>query len=213
MKKILSISLCLFFINFLSCSGFNIKKSVSDKPALNKLKKSGIVIRVWENSSVKSSEIKENLEYWIAGCSKINNFVFIKDGSPELLSYSSEHDKFFQRDTGKSFLTDKSAGIFRIYQNKHRQELADFISSNALDSIIFYEADGFFSPELQFININSTVIISDSNFNLIYMDSSTNDENVDEWDKDALKKLLLDKISERFIYSMESLNYLEKITN
>lgn len=210
MKKILYIILCVFAANLFACSSFGIKKSVSDGSALDRLKKSGVIIRVWENGAISSADIKQNLEYWVASYDKINSLAFIQNGSPALLSYGSEHDKFYQRDANKDFLSAKSAGVFKIYQNQHKQELADFITENRLDSIIFYEVDGFYSSELQFININSTIIISDNNFNLVYMDSSTVDENVDEWDKDSLKKLLLDKISQRFIYSMESFGYLEK---
>ena len=210
MKRISSIFFCFLIANILACSGFNIKKTISDSSALKKLRKSGIVVRVWQNGAISSAEIQQNLAYWIEGHKKINDLTFIQDGSPELLKYSSENDRFFQRDEDKSFLSYKSTGVFQIYKNRHREELNKFINSNGLDSIIFYEVDGFSSSELQFININSSIIIADTKLNIIFMDHHTGDEDVDEWDKDSLKKILLDKISLRFIYSMESLDYIDK---
>ena len=113
-------------------------------------------------------------------------------------------------DTNNSFLTYKSIGVVRDYINRNRDELKKIMAENTLDSLIIYEVDGYFSPELQYIDLNSMAVIIDSEMNLLYMDHQSQGFDIDEWDREMVKKILLDKISQRLIHSLESLDYLEK---
>jgi hypothetical protein len=206
MKKSLFL-ICLITITALSCSGFNVKKIVAEGKDLKVLQASGVIIRIWKNSPLTLAEIEENIRYWTEGCKKNNSLPFIAGNG---LSSYSDSDKFCQLAEDKSFLKYKSIGVIKVFLGKHREELSKFMETNDLDSIIFYEVDGYFASELQYTDVNSTIVIVDRSFNILYIDNYAKGHEVNEWDRDAIKKLLLDQISRRFVYSMESLDYLER---
>ncbi|MCL1911770.1 MAG: hypothetical protein FWG13_06165 [Leptospirales bacterium] len=202
MKNILFL-LCLSFI-FISCSG--IKKVTAKNDALPELKSSGVIIRVWKNSMLSVSDIESNMRYWVDESQKNNSLPFMPS-SP--LSYYTDSDRFCQI-SEDSFLEYKSTGAVRVFLSDHREELSALMKDNNLDSLIFYETDGFFAPELQSSDIKSVIVIVDRNLNVLYMDYYSKDTKLDEWEREAIKKIVLDQVSLRFVYSMQTLGYIKK---
>ena len=203
MKNILLLCLAPVLI---SCSGFSVKKVVAKNDALPALKSSGVIIRVWKNSILSVSDIESNMRYWIDETQKNNSLPSMPSGP---FSYYTDSDRFYQISEG-NFLEYKSTGAVRVFFSDHREELSALMKDNNLDSLIFYEVDGFFSPELQSTDVKSTIVIADRNLNVLYMDYSSKGAELDEWDKDAIKKIVLDQVSRRFVYSMQSLGYIKK---
>ena len=202
MKNILFL-LCLSFI-FISCSG--IKKVTAKNDALPELKSSGVIIRVWKNSMLSVSDIESNMRYWVDESQKNNSLPFMPSGP---LSYYTDSDRFCQI-SEDSFLEYKSTGAVRVFLSDHREELSALMKDNNLDSLIFYETDGFFAPELQSSDIKSVIVIVDRNLNVLYMDYYSKDTKLDEWEREAIKKIVLDQVSRRFVYSMQTLGYIKK---
>ncbi len=198
----------MFFI--FSCSGFNVKKEFSEDRRLSSLKKSGIIIHLWKNSMVRRQEIEENLTYWLKGCKGLNETPVVTGALPSLYIYNSDMDRFLQTTGDGSFLSYKSMGVIRTYITTHRDELKKVIAESGLDSLIFYEIDGNCSSELGYVDFNSMVMIIDTDLNILYLDHQSRGFDTDEWDRNILRKTLLDKLSERFLETMESLEYIEK---
>jgi hypothetical protein len=205
---LLSVSILVFFI--LSCSGFNVKKEFSEGRRLSSLKKSGIIIHMWKSSMVRRQEIEENLTYWLNGCKRLNETPIIAGALPSLYTYNSDTDRFLQTTGDGSFLSYKSMGLIRTYINTHRDELKKTMTEGGLDSVIFYEIDGNYSSELEYIDFNSMVVIIDADLNILYLDHQSRGFDTDEWDRNIVRKTLFNKLSERFLETMESLEYIEK---
>ena len=197
--------LCLVPV-FVSCSGFSVKRVVAKNDALPALKSSGVIIRVWKNSVLLPPDIQSNMRYWFDETQKNNSLTFMPS---EPFLYHTDSDRFYQISEG-SFLAHKSTGVVRTFLSDNREELSDLMKDNNLDSLIFYEVDGFFSPELQAADIKSVVLIVDRDLNILYMDCYSKDMELDEWDRDTIKKIILDWVSRRFVYSMQSLGYIKK---
>ncbi|MCL2026763.1 MAG: hypothetical protein FWG92_08170 [Leptospirales bacterium] len=198
--------LLCFVPALMSCSGFSVKKVVSQKNALSALKSSGVIVRVWKNSVLPVSDIESNIRYWFDESRKNNSLPFLPAGP---LSYYADADRFCQLSEGK-FLEHKSSGAVRVFLSDYREELSDLMKDNNLDSLIFYEVDGFFSPEFQLADVKSVIVIVDQALNVLYMDYYSKDVELEEWDRDVIKKIVLDQISRRFVHSMQSLGYIKK---
>ena len=204
MKNILFL-LC-FVPAIVSCSGFSVKKVVAQKNALSALKSSGVIIRVWKNSMVSVADIELNTRYWFDETRKNNLLLFMPSGS---LSYYTDSDRFCQLSEDK-FLEHKSTGAVRVFLSDHRVELLELMKENNLDSLIFYEVDGFFSSEFQLADVKSVIVIVDRTLNILYMDYYSKDTELVEWDREVIKKIVLDQVSRRFVHSMQSLDYIKK---
>ena len=210
MKRSALMFLCILMPGILSCSGFSIKKDISEKSRLSTLKRSGMVVRMWKSSMVESGELGKSITYWLEGSGKKKELLPLSGIKEGLYIYDTPLDRFYQLAEDNSFLTYKSIGVVRDYINRNREELKKIMAENTLDSLIIYEVDGYFSPELQYIDLNSMAVILDSEMNLVYMDHQSQGFDIDEWDREMVKKILLDKISQRLLHSLESLDYIEK---
>jgi len=192
----------------MSCSTYDIKVEVDDSFNIGKLKKTGVFLRIPDSSIIQESEYKKNLDFTIEGNKKINDMVVIKDIPDEIIHYNDETNRFLQLSEQKEFLKYKSIGIISLFARKNESQLKKIMSDNSLDSLLIYEIDGVFSHEMQFIDFNSMIIILDKSLNIAFMDYQSNMFDLNEYEKDLVKKHLVDRVSGRFLQTVYDLDFL-----
>lgn len=190
-----------------SCSRFNIKTEISTDNSLSTLKHSGLIVRKWKSGIIRTAEVEANMNFWMAGC-RLNNSIVSLLSTGEG-SFDSLDGRFYQTDINGTFLALKSEGIIKLYLAKNKDKLIKIMQEQNLDNLIFYEVDDYFSPELMYIDFDSLIAVVNKNLELLYLDHSSFGEDAGDWDVNAIKKLLLDRISNRFLASMKKLNYIE----
>jgi hypothetical protein len=208
MKKALFISFIFIFLS--SCSTYHVSSEIDKKSTYSKFKKSGIIIRLSKNATISEKLYSGTLLFWLNGYKKKNQFQIISELTPGLAKYDSTFDRFYQLSNEKDFLRFKSAGVISTITQKNSFELNKIISDNGFDSIIFYEIDGGAYAEMQFVDFDSMIVMIDKNLEIVYMDHQKNSFEIDEFTESYANKHLLDKISERFVFQMVSMGYIEK---
>lgn len=198
----------LLFTFTVACSGVNIKKDFSDNDALTELKNSGVIVRIWKNNPIKPKEVETDLAYWLAGYRRYNSLTSLP--LSELNAYSSTETRFYQSDAERSFLQEKSLGVIKFYLSQNRQTLIRLMADYKLDSLIFYEVDGYFSGEFMYIAFESLIAVINKDGELLYMDHASVGESTDDWDIDVVRRTLLNRMSGRFLLTMENLGFAEK---
>ena len=88
-------------------------------------------------------------------------------------------------------------------------EIKQIMKYNKHDSIIFLEVDMSYSIEAQFIDFDSVVVVVDSELNTVYMNHQKNMFHIDTYDTALVRKDLLDKISRRFVESLEQTGHIK----
>lgn len=198
-----------FVLLSFSCSKYNVKTEVTKNRALKGFKKSGIMYRFSRGSMLDRDDLYVNLEYWLASYMKLNDFVIVKDVDEKLWSMESDMDRFYQLSNQNKFLYYKSIGVITMYLRNNDEAIKKIFQDNGLDSLVIYEIDGGFSPTMQFIDFNSSVIIVDAEMQVAYLDYQKVAFDIDEWDPDIIKKHLMDKLNDRLLQVFFSYNYLK----
>ncbi len=197
---------------FFACSKYNIKSELKDRSKLADFKRSGIIIRVPDYSSLDNELHNETLSFWLNGYRKINELKLIDNASESLSTFHTEFERLFKISGKSDFLKYKTLGAIYQYVRTNENELIEIIGKNGLDSVIIYEVDSTYSLEMQYFNFNSMVVILDSDFNVAFIDHQNLTRDIFELDNDVIKKTLLDDVNTRFSELMFSLNYLDKRT-
>jgi hypothetical protein len=204
----------LIFIAFslvLSCATFTINKEVYNSSAIAKSKSTGIIFRISKGSHVEQERYKESLAHWLSGYKRKKDFKIISDTSEELVTVSSEYDKFYQFSEDGEFLAGKSLGVIAHFVLKNEAELKKIMADNSLDSLLIYEIDGSLSPEMQFFDFKSCVVFLDSNFKVSYFDNQSDFFDSNEIDTESMINFLLDKINQRLIEVMLKLSMIKEL--
>ena len=134
----------------------------------------------------------------------------IPEPDQNLTRYMSQNERFYQLADNDSFLKYKSLGSIKLFVRNNEQEIKKIFSESKLDCIIIYEVESAYSAEMQFVDFDSLIVIVDSEFNVVMLDHQKNNFDTDEFERDRVKKILMDKINERFIEKMLDINYLKK---
>lgn len=209
MNKIITLCAVLILGLSLSCSKYNVKTELAKNKILKGLKRSGIMYRFSHGSMINRNDMYANLEYSLASYVKINDFVIIKDADDKLWSMESDMDRFYQLSNQNKFLYYKSIGVITMYLRNNTDTLKKIIQDNGLDSLVIYEIDGGFSPIMQFIDFNSSVVILDADLQVCYLDYQKVSFDIDEWDPDLIKKHLMDKLNDRLNQIFFDYKYLQ----
>jgi hypothetical protein len=207
MKKYLFLILAVLLV--FSCKTYKVKREVRKKSLLNQFKQSGIILRIPHSSAIPLGRFNQSLSHWLDGYQRVNTLKIIEDASSELNMVTSEFDRFLQFSNKEDFLKPKVFGILKQYLKKNEEELNKIFTENELDSLIIYEVDGALSPEMQFMDFSSMILVISQEYEIAYMDRQFNSYTIEEYDKEIVTNHLLDKISGRFLELMEKLDYLD----
>ncbi len=226
MKKLSFFAILL--VSVLSCSPYNVKTEVESSSDLSQLKSSGIIFRYYKNSIIELHDYSSNFRKWLEGHKKINKIILLPDVSSKAEVFDSTFNRFYQHSINDNFLKYKTIGIIKLYVRENELELKKLMKEKGLDSIVVYEINSGFSKEMQIFDMETVVIVLNSNLQLIYLDHQRDSypEKKIPWDtmisgdvkgdydnftEDMLKKALLDKISQRFIEVLLDIDFIEEI--
>ena len=208
MKKIMP--LLLFACLLASCSNYHVKNEIKNNSALKKLKNTGIIMRVTNNTPISLNLFHKNMTQWLEPYKKVNNLKLLTETSKNLDTAKGDSNRFLQFSIKKDFQYYQSRGILTGYLNSNKEELEKLKTDNGLDSFLIYELDGNFSSELQFSDFSSMIIIVDGKNQVLYMDRQADTFEAFEIDKGILREDLLDQVSNRLLELMFKLGYLKE---
>ncbi len=209
MKKLLLISITALMAG--SCVSYHVEREIDRGSEIRKMKNTGILFRLPGSSSVTAERFNESLSQWLAGHKKVNKLPIMQNVPAELNVANEEFDYFLQFDTSNDFQYDKAIGLIIQYTQKNRAELQKMMDTNGLDGLIIYEVQSAISPEMEFIDFGSLVLVLDKKYNVVYLDHQFDKYNVDETDPNALKDTLLDKVNDRLIKKLLDFKYIKKL--
>jgi hypothetical protein len=219
-KKLFKIIVLVIIFSISSCSGFDVKTDVDEKPGLSEIKKSGIIVRLANSSKITREEMEKNLSSWLREYELSENIVIIADTSEKINLYMQIDERFFQesiRHREKSYfgifwdddyLSYKSIGTVNSYLKKNEEELKKIITDKSLNGLIIYEIYNVISIGMQFMDFDSVVAVVDNNLNIVYMDHQTNGYEIAEQDSERAKKQMMDKISMRLVEDLQDIDIL-----
>jgi hypothetical protein len=194
----------------LSCSTFHVTKEIKNGSALSKLKNTGILFRTPHNSTIPVSMLNTNIGNWIEPFKKINNLKIITGTSSKLNRFASESERFLQFSSNNDFQMYQTLGIITHYLGTSKEELDKIVADNGLDSLIIYEVDSTISPELQFTDFGSMIVVVNAKYQVIYMDRQYDKYEENELDRQILQENLLDHISNRLMDFLMKYDYIKE---
>ncbi|MCP4130289.1 MAG: hypothetical protein GY754_04845 [bacterium] len=207
--KNLSLILLLPLLLF-SCSTYTMKTEVEDSSAIEKLKSSGIIMRLPVKSFINTKRNGDNVLLWLEGYKKVNTLSLVQETSDEVGKFKSEFERFYQLSINKTFLKYKSMGVVKLYLRNNKEALENLMNTNNLDSLILYEVDGGFSTALQYLDFNTVITVVDRKLNVLYLDHQINAYDIDEMDEQRIEKYLYDKISNRLLTKLDDIGFIEE---
>jgi len=207
MKKMV---LFIVFIAGISCSSYSIKTDFENSKDISRLKKSGILFRMPNSSIVPFSENQLNLLYFLEGYKTVNDIMIIKNPGMELQQYTSEINRFYQLSDENEFLMYKAMGVVKLYLRDNGEAIDKIMQENGLDSLVLYEVDGHYSAELQYLDINSVVVVVDAEKNIVFLDHQSNGYDINEINTERVRKALLDKISNRLLQTLDGIGFIKE---
>lgn len=202
------------------CSGFTVKTDVDEKPGLDEINRAGIIVRMAKSSKIGLEEQSTNIGYWLNQYKNAENLKIIKDAGEALTYYSVIEDRFYQqsikyREKGyfglfwdDDYLKYKSMGVLNNYLKTNEEKLKNIINANALNGLIIYEIYNIVSLGMQFMDFDSVLAVVDKNLNIMYMDHQTDGYEISEQDFARVKKQMMDKISQRLVEGLQSIDIL-----
>ncbi|HPI21636.1 MAG TPA: hypothetical protein PLE73_00455 [Spirochaetota bacterium] len=217
-RKAALLTLALAVI-FTACSEFRVKTIIDNDKKISKLKKSGILLRLNDQSLIAHQEFHANLSNWLAGFKPIIDLVILGEQNDAVHHYTRHEERFFQLSTrrnvmetvSKSYLPYKSLGIINLFIRNNAAELKKIMADSSLDSIVIYEVYALVSTEMQNFDFDSVMVIVDRDLNLLYVDHQSDTYDSVETDKAKMKEELLNKVSNRLIARLRRLGFLERI--
>ncbi len=194
------------------CSSYGVKKEMSDSAKLSSVNKAGVILRTPASTMLPREELKLSLQKWAGAYRESRPFVFLEDKNltEAVYSYDAVFGKFSQFSENKSFLKFKTTGVINLFLRMNRNALMKVMADSGLDALVIYEVDGFYSPELQYIDMYSMFVAVDSELNIIYMDRQSETRDVQEIIPDSVKKILLSRVGGRFADTMDTAGFLEE---
>ena len=191
------------------CSTFNIETEIRENTKLDNLKSTGIIFRIPKSSQITLREYRKTINHWLKGHKLVKKLKILPYTEADLASYDTELDRFYQLSINRDFLKYKSIGVIYQYLHSNESTLTKMMHNNKLDSYIIFEIDSYFSPEMEHIDFNSLIAIVDKNMKIIYLDHQKILYQVDEYDPDRVKAILLNKISKRLLDRLSSFDYID----
>ncbi|MBN1533719.1 MAG: hypothetical protein JXA20_13705 [Spirochaetes bacterium] len=213
MKRTIAIRTCIMTIiagmfSIAGCASYSIHSEISESAKLEALKKSGIVLRLPRTEMALYRDYARSLQFWLKSYEKQNDLFLLTKAEGNIVKYPSELERFYQISIDGDFMLYKSQGVIRQTLHENEPELKTLMEREGLDSLIIYEVDGDYSTEMQFIDFTSLVTIVDRDLSLLYLDHQANTIDIDEFDHNRAKTMLLDTVSKRLIETLEDLEYL-----
>lgn len=200
----------IVLLTAISCGGMNVKKITSDSDAIREVKKAGFIVRIAPDVRMTRDDFVKSISHWIAGFTPQKDLLFVADVSDKLTYFRSNEDRFYQVDEAGDFLRFKSTGVVNLYLRDNRDELKKIMSDNSLDGLFIYEIYGVIANEMQFIDYDTMLVMTDKNLKVIYMDQQHLSDDTNELDFDRIKVKFLDSVSERITRTLVGLRFLEK---
>lgn len=211
-KNMITFPLLMAVLVCLQCTGYSVSTEIREGSRISKMRKAGLILHLSKGTRFTKEEHLRNITSWVAGYkpSKKQLMIFAPgDYSDRLGYYGIEDDRFLQLSMNKKFLRYKSSGVINLYLRQNEAELKKIIADSNLEGIIIYEVLSVLSPEMQFYDFDTVMVIVDKSLNVVYMDYQSDGYDVDELDPAKVKKQLLDKISSRLVVKLKDLNFIE----
>ena len=210
MKKVCLIA-AIASILFVSCSSYGVKKEINKSSHIKKLEKVGIIIRTPRSSILTNSEIMLSIQKWSGAYTEKKELVYLshEEMSDALYMYDARLGRFAQVDESNSFMKFKTMGVINLFLRTHREELQSIMEKNGFDGLVIFEVDGFYSRELQYIDVYSMTIMVDAEFNILFLDRQTHSRNVNEMVGDRVRGILLSDIGGRFVTVLRKMHCIE----
>jgi len=212
MKKIILISFCLA-IGFFSCSTYQNQTAIERKSDLSNFKKSGLLIKTSKYNSKNRENHLKSLSFSLRGYEQNNKIKIISEASKSLSTYHSELDRFCQMSADKKLMKYKSIGAIKLYLLNNKKEFEEIFAKHKLDSLILFEVDSSYSVEVQFFDFEATTVIIDKNFNIFFLDYSSDTSHLDEIDEEKLQSFLFDAVNKKLFDNLVKFKYLVKKKN
>ena len=210
MKKIVHITTVLLMTLALSCSEYHVDTILEKSDPIKQIKKAGLILRISKNSRISREEFNRNLTHWLASRKPRKNINILAELKNKVGEFVTEEDRFYQLSAKGDFLEYKAQGVVNMYLRENQAELKNLMKENGLDGFILYEVYGVVSTEMQFMDFDSVMVLVDTNLSVVYLDHQTDKFESNEYDYEKIKSFLLNKVSERFMYQMADLKFLEK---
>lgn len=208
MAKTRFASLLVLFL-VCACSSINVTKDTYRKDAVRALSSTGIVLRISEKGILSQESCVSGILSWLES-TRLNKKVIVIPSSPSGVSrWMGRDDRLYQLSTEGEYQRYKSLGIARIYLRNQGAELLKIMEDNGLDSLVIFETDGFFSQEMQFIDLNSVLMLVNRKLDIVYMDHHSENSDIAETDDAAFRRILIDRQSARLIHTLEYLEFLD----
>ena len=211
MKKI-TLIIAFASILLVSCSTYGVKNEINQSSQIKKLENVGIIIRTPRGAILTHSEIMLSIQKWSGAYRERKELTYLssEDMSEEIYMYDARLGRFAQVNESNSFMKFKTMGVINLFLRTHREELENIMDTNGLDGLIIFEVDGFFSQELQYIDVYSMTVMIDTEFNILFLDRQSKTRNVNEMVGDRVRGILLSDIGGRFVTVLQRMHCLAK---
>jgi hypothetical protein len=120
----------------------------------------------------------------------------------------------------------KSIGLIKQYVRNNEDELNKIFSEKNLDSLVIYEVDSSISTEMRIMEFESMILVIDKSFNILFMDHQKNaypekkttweliaygdvKDDIDYFNEAELHNLFYDKVCDRLINKLLSLDFID----
>jgi hypothetical protein len=113
----------------------------------------------------------------------------------------------------KKLMKYKSIGAIKLYLLNNKKEFEEIFAKHKLDSLILFEVDSSYSVEVQFFDFEATTVIIDKNFNIFFLDYSSDTSHLDEIDEEKLQSFLFDAVNKKLFDNLVKFKYLVKKKN
>jgi hypothetical protein len=202
----------LFMITLLSlsCSKYTIRTEIEKSGEISEIQKAGVIVRISERSKIPLDEHIKSISHWLGGYKQLKDILIYAESNEPIHYYSGDSMRFYQISSEGTFLRYKSLGIVNSYLRANSAELNRFIEEKKLNGLIIYEIYTVLSSEMQFMDFDSVVIITDKNLNVLYMDNQRDGFDSNEYDLDRVKEQLLNRITERFLEILFDNDFIEE---
>lgn len=210
MRNILYFSACAVLCFTLSCGTYTVVREMENNAGVAEITKAGVVVRVPQNIRIHRDEYINNMRQWLYGVKSLKEVTVLSGGSNDLVYLKGDEDRFYQNEEQSRFLKYKSLGIINLYLRNNSAELKKMISEKGLNGLIFYEVFGVTSTEMQFVDFDSVLVLTDKNLNVVYLDHQSNNFSTNEFNFDKVKHELFNLVSQRLVDKLEDLEFIER---
>ena len=208
MRKVGYVIILFFVLSVTGCSSHGIKKDMSLGNEISSLQSTGIIIRLSDKSIISHDEYSANITAWLESAKKIKKVILAGQTSAEINSWSKRDGRLYQVSLDGEYQKYKALGVGRVYLRDHGIELKKIMEDNNLDSLVIFEADGMVSREMQFLDMESAVLLVKRDMSILYMDHASENIDVDVSEDASLRRMLMDRLSTRLLYTLKSFDFI-----